>query len=323
MSTKRNNAREGWPDLALPDLKPTIEALHLWSQVIGKIRLATTPWTNHSWHVTLCLSARGLSSGLIVVGDRAFTLELDLLADELTISDSNGQKAFVPLCAQSVATFYEATMASLRSLGIDVRIDPMPCEIATAVRFDADHEMRHYVAAAARAYWRALIQAQRVFQLFRTRFVGKCSPIHFFWGSFDLAVSRFSGRPAPRHSGGAPHMPDSVTRDAYSREVSSAGFWPGSEHISAPCFYSYAYPTPNGFAETPVLPASAFFDTGFGEFLLYYDAVRSSDNPDETLLAFLQSTYEAAANLAQWNRELLEGPPGPLGHPPEDASHNC
>jgi hypothetical protein len=318
LCTRLRTASDEWPDLSRLNLQPTIGALHLWSQIVGKIRLMTVPWTNHSWHVPLYLSVYGLSTGLIVLGDRGFTIGFDLLADELTIRDTDGRHAELPLRGQSVADFYEATMVTVRSFGVDIRVDAMPCEIPSAVRFDADREVRPYDGHVARTYWRALLQVQRVFHLFRTRFVGKCSPIHLFWGSFDLALTRFSGRPAPRHPGGAPHMRDSVARDAYSQEVSSAGFWPGSGHIAAPCFYSYAYPTPDGFAAKEVRPGAAFFDARFGEFLLEYDAVRASPNPEKTLLSFLQSTYEAAATLALWNRELLESPSGAIGFPPEE-----
>ncbi|HMH65248.1 MAG TPA: DUF5996 family protein [Rhizomicrobium sp.] len=308
-----------WPDLSRYDLQPTIAALHLWSQVVGKIRLSLTPWTNHSWHVPLYVSARGLSTGLIPAGARAFEIEFNLFDDVLVLRDSAGQEQRVALAPQSVAAFYAGTMSALGALGIDVHIDPMPCELPEAIPFHSDEVIRAYDGETARAYWRALVQTHNVFQIFRTRFVGKCSPIHLFWGSFDLAITRFSGRKAPPHPGGAPHMPDAVARDAYNQEVSSAGFWPGSGIIKAPSYYSYAYPAPKGFAEERVQPAAASFNVEMGEFLLPYEAVRTSADPDSTLLMFLQSTYEAAANLAKWDRAFLEGPTGPIGHPPAGA----
>lgn len=314
-----SSAASAWPDLSDLDLRPTMEALHLWCQVVGKIRLMTTPWMNHSWHVPLYLSVRGLSTGLMPAGRRALTIELDLVGDALTIRDTEAQEQVIPLRPQSVAAFYAAVMSALRSLGIEVRVDAMPCELPEAIPFHRDSQIRNYDGHVARTYWRALLQVQRVFELFRTRFVGKCSPIHLFWGSFDLAVTRFSGRAAPPHPGGAPNLPDSVARDAYNQEVSSAGFWPGSGAVKSPSFYSYAYPGPAGFAQVVPRPAAARFDAGFGEFLLAYDDVRASADPDEALLEFLQSTYEAAADLGHWNRAVLERSTGPIGHPPEGA----
>jgi hypothetical protein len=305
-----------WPDLSQLDLQPTIEALHLWSQVVGKVRLSLTPWINHSWHVPLYVSARGLSTGLISAGPCAFEMEFDLIGDTLIIRDINGQEKRVALAPQSVANFYANVMQALSDLGITVRLDPVPCELPGAVPFPSDDVVRAYDAETARSYWRALVQTHRVFQIFRTRFLGKCSPIHIFWGSFDLAVTRFSGRKAPPHPGGAPHMPDAVMRDAYNQEVSSAGFWPGGGIVEGPSYYSYAYPVPERFGAARVRPDAAGFNTEMGEFLMPYEAVRSSTDPDSTLLTFLQSTYEAAANLAHWDRQFLEGPTGPIGHPP-------
>jgi hypothetical protein len=313
---------EGWPTLAGIDLQPTIEALHLWSQVVGKTRLMLTPWINHSWHVTLYLSARGLTTGQIhapqanartnVTLDMAF----DLIADALVISDTEGRERRIALGPLSVADFHAATMQSLAELGVSVDLHCMPCEIPGAIDFTDDHAPRAYDGAVARRYWRALVQVHRVLQLFRSRFVGKCSPIHLFWGSFDLAVTRFSGRGAPRHEGGAPHTPEAVMREAYSQEVSSAGFWPGGDG-APPSFYSYAYPAPHGFGDARVGPAAAGFDQTLGEFLLPYEAVRTAPDPDAALLEFLQTTYEAAADLAKWDRSRLEVPTGPYGHPPK------
>jgi hypothetical protein len=314
ISRTSNNA---WPDLAALDLRPTIDALHLWSQIVGKVRLMLTPWINHSWQATFYLSGRGFTTGPIYANDgRAFEMQFDLLNDVLRIDTAEGDARRVKLEVQSVAAFYEATMAALTELGLAVVIRRMPCEIPDAIAFNEDHAPRAYDAEAARAYWRAMLQLQRVFLLFRSRFIGKCSPIHLFWGSFDLAVTRFSGRDAPPHPGGMPHVPNAVAREAYCREVSSAGFWAG---IDQPAFYSYAYPAPNGFSIAKVEPEAATFDTQLGEFLLPYDAVRSSADPDAALLAFLQSTYEAAADLAHWERLRLERAQGKLGQLPDDA----
>jgi hypothetical protein len=308
-----------WPDLSRLDLQPTIQTLHLWSQVAGKVRLALTPWINHSWHVPLYVSARGLSTGLIPAAARAFEMDFDFIGDVLVIHDTDGREKQVALGPQSVAVFYANVMQALGGMGFDIRVDPMPCELPDAVPFHRDDAVRAYDGETARAYWQALVQTHRVFQLFRTRFVGKCSPIHLFWGSFDLAVTRFSGRAAPPHPGGVPHLPDAVVREAYNQEVSSAGFWPGGGAVAGPHYYSYAYPAPPRFADMPVEPDAAHFDTALGEFLLPYEAVRASADPDATLLAFLQSSYEAAANLAHWDRRFLEGPTGPLGRPPAGA----
>lgn len=316
MSAAQTNA---WSSLSGLDLQPTLEALHLWSQVVGKVRLMMTPWTNHSWHVPLYVSARGLSTGLIAAGARAFEIEFDLIGDVLIVRDTGGRECRVPLVAQSVADFYAATMLALSDLDLPVEINTTPCEIPDAIPFPADDRVRAYDGDTARAYWRALVQVHRILQQFRSRFLGKCSPIHLFWGSFDLAVTRFSGRKAPRHPGGAPHMPDAVAREAYSQEVSSAGFWPGGGTVDGPAFYSYAYPAPAGFANAPIQPAAAHFDPALGEFLLAYDAVATAADPDAALLSFLQTTYEAAADLAAWDRDNLEGPSGPLGHPPPNA----
>src|SRR5882757_5070633 len=308
-----------WPDLSRLDLQPTIETLHLWSQIAGKVRLMMTPWLNHSWHVPLYVSARGLTTGLIAHTACSIEMEFDLLANFLVIRDTNGGEWRVALKSQSVADVYAGVMRILSSLQIDVQIDPMPCELPGATLFHDDNVVRVYDGDVARTYLHALVQTQRVFHIFRTRFIGKCSPIHLFWGSFDLAVTRFSGRKAPPHPGGMPHVSDAVARDAYSHEVSSAGFWPGGGTIKGPCFYSYAYPAPPGFGEMPSQPPSAYFDTQLGEFLLPYEAVRTSPDPDAALLDFLQSTYEAAASLAKWDRAALERQTGPIGRPPGGA----
>jgi Family of unknown function (DUF5996) len=302
-----------WPELPTESWRDTYETLHLWSQVIGKVRLARTPWLNHSWHVALYVTARGLTTSPIPDGTSTFEIELDLIDHTLRISTSNGAERQFALAGQSVASFYAAVMAALAELGIRVVINEMPSELPEPIKFSQDHRHATYDADAARRFFQILANADRVFKQFRTGFLGKASPVHFFWGSFDLAVTRFSGRRAPRHPGGVPHLPDAVTREAYSHEESSAGFWPGSGAIDYPAFYSYAYPEPAGFRTARVRPEAAFFSESLGEFILPYDAVRMSSKPEQTLLDFLQSTYEAAADAARWDREALEcaiGQPG-------------
>ena len=307
---------EGWPDLSSVDLDPTIEALHLWAQVVGKVRLMLTPWENHGWHVPLYVSARGLITGLIPAVGRSFTIEFDFVASRLEIRATDGAHASVKLCVQSVSDFHAATMAALTDIGVRVGIDRMPSELPDAIPFHLDTTPRAYTPEAAAIYWRALVEIQRVFQRFRTGFTGKCSPIHLFWGAFDLAVTRFSGRAAPPHPGGAPNMPDAVAREAYSWEVSSAGFWPGLGTAAGPSFYSYAYPSPAGFGQAPVRPSGAAFDETLGEFLLPYSTIVAAADPDDALLQFLESTYAAAANLGNWDRAHFERSPGLLGCPP-------
>ena len=295
-----------WPSLPLEMWQSTHATLHLWMQVVGKIRLVQMPWINHSWHVTLYVTAAGLTTSPIPYGDRTFQIDFDFLRHELIVQADDGRSARLALEPQSVATFYRRLMETMTSLGLPVRITRMPNEIADAVPFDQDEAHRAYDSEYAGRYWRVLVQAERVFSEFRARFHGKCSPVHFFWGAPDLAVSRFSGRPAPPHPGGVPHLPDWVAREAYSHEVSSCGFWAGGGPVPYAAFYAYAYPEPPGYPEAPLRPAEAFYNTDLREFILPYDAVRKSSSPDETLLAFLQSTYEAAARLAAWDRGALE-----------------
>jgi hypothetical protein len=306
---------ETWPALPYADLRPTLETLQLWTQIVGKVRLKSTPWLNHSWHVTLFVSAHGLTTPLIPYGNLAFELEFDFIADALVIRVSNGMSAEVALTPKSVATFYVKVGEALQSLGLAVKIDRIPNELPDPRPFHEDVAPRAYDPQAARAFWRALVEANRVLERFRTRFIGKSSPVHFFWGSFDLAVTRFSGRRAPLHPGGVPHLSDAVTREAYSHEVSSAGFWPGGPGNEEAAFYSYAYPTPQGFGKARVSPREASFDGALGEFLLRYDAVRKAKDPDATLLDFLQSTYSAAADLGRWGRAALECEEGGIGQP--------
>jgi hypothetical protein len=297
---------EAWPDLPYASWKDTCETLQLWTQVVGKVRLAQTPWLNHSWQVPLYVSARGLTTSPIPYGARIFQIDFDFIDHCLVIATSEGSRRELPLRAQSVAEFYSGVSRALRELGFDIRINETPNELADAIPFSQDRVHAAYDGDYAHRFWRILLQVNRVFELFRTSFVGKCSPVHFFWGSFDLAVTRFSGRRAPPHPGGIPNLPDAVVREAYSHEVSSAGFWPGSGPIPYAAFYSYAYPEPAGFSSTPVRPAAAFFSPELKEFILPYDAVRTADAPDRMLLDFLQSTYEAAANAAKWDRAALE-----------------
>jgi len=303
------------PALPYARLRPTADTLQLWTQIAGKITLARTPWLNHSWHATLRVSARGLATPLIPNGASALQLEFDLIDQQLIVRTTEGGERRVPLEPGPVADFYALTMNALESLGAATRIVATPNEIADAVPFPNDHAPRIYEPDIAQDLWRALVHIQRVFGRFRCRFIGKSSPIHFFWGGADLAVTRFSGRKAPRHPGGVPHLPDTVTREAYSHEVYSAGFWLGDQRAPEPSFYSYAYPTPVGFSHAPVRPAGARFDEGLGEFLLPYELVRRAADPDEILLDFLESTYEAAANLGRWDRAALECEEGRLGRP--------
>ena len=303
-----------WPSLQIPSLQATAETLQLWAQIVGKVRLARTPWLNHSWHVTLRVSARGLTTGLIPHEAVGFEMEFDFIAGAMVIRVADGGERRIPLRAGPVADFYGVVLQALGELGVPTSIDGVPNELADAVPFAQDTRPRAYDPAAARAFWLALVQVDRVFSRFRTRFLGKSSPVHFFWGSFDLAVTRFSGRRAPLHPGGVPHLPDNVVREAYSHEVSSAGFWPGGGGIE-PSFYAYAYPPPPGFAAASIAPAAARFDPALGEFLLPYEAVRSAADPDSVLTAFLQSSYEAAADLAGWDRAALECGEGRPGEP--------
>jgi hypothetical protein len=310
-----HNHQAPWPDLPYSAWKETCTTLHLWTQVVGKIRLAFTPWLNHSWHVTLYPTAQGLTSSIIPYGQRSFEIEFDFNQHQLVIRTDEGKSEKIALKPRTVAGFYAAVIATLANLGIAVQITERPCEIPGAIPFSHDHTHSAYDPEYAHRFWRALIQIDRVFKQFRTGFIGKCSPIHFFWGSFDLAVTRFSGRRAPLHPGGAPGVADVVMREAYSHELSSAGFWPGGAGIDYPAFYSYAYPPPAGFLASAVEPKEAFFSEALGEFLLPYEAVRTAPDPDAALLAFLQSTYVAAATEGNWDRAGLECNSGRPGVP--------
>ena len=302
-----------WPELNYDAWQETRATLHLWTQIVGKIRLQQTPWLNHGWQVTLYVTSRGLTTSPIAHGPRSFELEFNFNEQVLDITVSDGNVRRLPLRPQSVADFYAALMAALRELGVAVTIKEGPCEIQGATPFSQDRTHVAYDGDYARRFWQVLLQADRVLKQFRTGFLGKCSPVHFFWGSFDLAVTRFSGRRAPRFQGTTPGLALEVMCEAYSHEVSSAGFWPGDNRIEYPAFYSYAYPAPAGFRETKVKPDAAFFSETLGEFILPYDAVRTAADPDKALLDFLQSTYEAAAISAKWDRDALECGPGQPG----------
>jgi len=295
-----------WPDLTLARWEDTRDTLHMWTQVVGKIRLALMPMVNQWWQVPLYVSARGLTTSLMHTGGRGLEIEFDFVDHVLDLRTTDGARRHVALEPRTVASFYEGTMAALEDMDLPVHINPRPQEVVDAIPFDEDDVHRSYDADAAERFWHALVQAHRVMYAFRARFIGKVSPVHFFWGGADLATTRFSGRRAPKHGGGVPNCPDWVQVLAYSHEVSSCGFWPGGDEEGA--FYAYAYPTPAGFEEWPVQPAEATYDTTLGEFLLSYRAVRTAPDPDELLLSFFQSTYEAAAELAHWDRAELEGP---------------
>jgi uncharacterized protein DUF5996 len=302
-----------WPELPTAGWRETYATLHLWSQIVGKIRLTRTPWLNHSWHVALYVTARGLTTSPIPDGTRTFQIDFDFIDHVLRISVSDGATRQFALAGQSVASFHAAVMAKLEELGIHLAIDEMPSELPDPIPFPEDEKHASYDPDAVRRFFQILVNVDRVFKQFRTGFLGKASPVHFFWGSFDLAVTRFSGRRAPRHPGGVPNLPDEVACEAYSHEESSAGFWPGSGAIDYPAFYSYVYPEPQGFRAVKVGPEAAFFSEALGEFILPYDAVRTAAQPDQALLEFLQSTYDAAANTAKWDRDALEctlGQPG-------------
>jgi len=306
MTASVRAASQAWPSLPFDAWSDTCATLHRWTQIVGKIRLAQSPWINHSWHVTLYVSARGLTTSPVPYGSRVFQIDFDFIDHRIIVQTSDGGIVALPLQPQSVAAFYGSLMRALSTLDLRITIHGRPNEVPDPIPFDQDEGHRAYDPEYVNRFWRALVQADRVFKVFRARFSGKCSPVHFFWGAPDLAVTRFSGRRAPEHPGGIPNLPDWVTREAYSHEVSSCGFWPGGGSVRSAAFYSYAYPEPAGFAAATVAPSAAFYSSEFREFVLPYDAVREADTPDEALLAFLQSTYEAAANLAQWDRRSLE-----------------
>ena len=307
MPTLENaDAQNRWPVLPpLADWQDTFTTLHMWIQIAGKVRLTLSPFINHSWGSALYVTTRGLTTSLIPYGRGTFAIDFDFVASALQITTSGGDMRSFALTPMSVADFYRKTMQALEELGISVEIYARPVEVVEAIPFAEDITHASYDAAAVRRYWSALVIVSQIFTEFRARFIGKDSPVHLFWGAFDLAVTRFSGRTAPKHPGGAPHCPDWVLEEAYSHEVSSAGFWAGAG-LGEAAFYSYAYPSPAGFSRSRVLPEAAYFHETLGEFILPYEAVRTAADPAQALLSFLQTTYEAAATLSAWDRSALE-----------------
>ena len=314
MSTQGNGRRAeaAWPRLVLDDWIDTRETLHMWTQIVGKVRLARAPMVNHWWNVSMYVTARGLTTSAIPDGQRVFDLEFDFVEHQMMIRCSDGGQAVVGLRPMSVADFYAETMSALHRLGIDVRIQARPNEVDPAIPFQRDREHASYDPRAAWLFWQQLVRTHRVMSQFRSSFVGKVSPVHFFWGGFDLACTRFSGRTAPTHPGGAPNCGDWVMVEGYSHELSSCGFWPGGGEEGA--FYAYAYPEPAGFADFAVEPEDAYYSKEYKQFLLPYEAVRTAPDPDAALLRFLDTTYCAAAERGDWNRAALETDPHRWDH---------
>lgn len=307
--------RMNWPAIPYADWQSSATALHLYLQIIGKYRLAYTPWVNHSWHATLYVRPRGLTTSLIPDGD-GIEIDVDLNRHHVRVVSASGASASFPLEPMSVAGFHQRFQEAVARVGGQPSFHGRPNEVLDAIPFVEDTTSRPYDAAAVNRFHGALLAVSRVFERFRTGFRGKSSPVHLFWGSLDLAVTRFSGRSAPLHPGGIPNLPDMVTQEAYSHEVSSAGFWPGGGPVNDAAFYAYAYPQPDRYADAAVKPADATYSEPFGEFVLPYEAVRNSPDPDATLLAFLDATYGAAADLADWDRDALDCPGGLIGVPP-------
>jgi uncharacterized protein DUF5996 len=303
LKTNLSDLPECWPALPLESWKDTYATLHLWTQIVGKVRLALTPTLNHWWNVPLYVTPRGLSTSAIPYGGRIFEVQFDFIDHVLVLRTNDGQNRTLPLIPRTVAEFYKEFMTLLRSADIQVKIWTMPVEIPNPIRFEEDQVHASYDPEYAHRFWQILVSVDRVFEEFRSRFIGKCSPVHFFWGSFDLAVTRFSGRRAPERTGA-----DNMTREAYSHEASSVGFWPGGGEIQGAAFYSYMAPEPQGFRESLVRPQKAFYHPQLNEFLLMYEDVRGAVSPSAALLEFCQSTYEAGARLANWDRESLERP---------------
>jgi hypothetical protein len=305
-ATMQRPVSERWPALPLEEWRETYATLHMLTQIVGKIRLARAPMVNHWWQVTLYVTTRGLTTSPIPYGGGSFQIDFDFLDHLLVLRTEAGERREIALASRPVAEYYREITGALQGLGIEAGIWPSPVEIEDPIPFPEDEAHSTYDPEHAQRCWRVLAQADRVLSEFRSGFVGKCSPVHFFWGSFDLAVTRFSGRRAPPHPGGVPHLADWVTREAYSRECSSAGFWPGGGAIPEPAFYAYAYPEPEGFKDYPIRPEQAYYSDEMREFILPYDAVRAADDPERMLLDFLRSTYAAAADLAHWDRKELE-----------------
>ena len=298
--------REAWPALPLDGWRDSYATLHLYSQIVGKTRLALAPMENHWWQVALYPTSRGLTTSPMPYDRRVVQVDFDFIDHQLLARTSDGGSASLARVSRSVADFYAEYVDALRALGVEAAIHAVPCEVVTAIPFADDRVHASYDPDAAQRHWRILLAVARVLETYRSSFVGKASPVHFFWGSFDLATTRFSGRPAPRHAGGVPNTPDYVMVEAYSRECASCGFWPGGGAVADAAFYAYAYPEPDGFAQRAIAPAGAYYHPELHEFVLPYEAVRRAANPDETLLAFLRSTYDAAADLGGWERATLE-----------------
>ncbi|MEM6525616.1 MAG: DUF5996 family protein [Bacteroidota bacterium] len=306
MSTIIRGCSHAWPKLDYIDWKDTLNTIHLWTQIVGKIRLKAMPWQNHSWHTTLYITARGFSTGSMPYENGIFEIEFDFENHELIIFSTFNSNVVIKLQPMTVADFYKRLFKELQDLGIEIDIYATPNEIEKAIPFEENQINKSYDTKAVVDFWQAAVSIHNVFLRFRSDFIGKCSPVHFFWGAFDIAITRFSGRRAPLHQGGTPNMPLDVMQEAYSQEVSSAGFWPGSEGSPIPVFYSYCYPTSKEFSKQSILPEEAFWSEEMGEYFLKYDDVRLSDDPEEVLMSFLKSTYDAAANTGDWDRENLE-----------------
>lgn len=299
------NLQTDWPELRWPDWRETATTLHMWTQIIGKIRLALATPLNHWWHAALYITSRGLTASPMPYGNRVLQIDFDFLSHQLIFQTSDGMQEILALAPMSVADFYTQVMEKMDSLEMPVTIQAQPSEVPAPIPFASNHQQASYDASSATKFWKILLQSDRVITKFRSRFIGKVSPVHVFWGGFDLAHSRFSGRVAPKHAS-VPNISDHVVQTAYSHEVSSCGFWPGGPALPEPVFYAYAYPAPPGYSEAKVLPSEAYFHPTLGEFILPYEAVRIASDPDQVLLSFLQSTYEAAADLGKWNRSELE-----------------
>jgi hypothetical protein len=298
--------KQTWPDLNFADIQETLETLHHWIQIVGKVRLKTMPWQNHSWHVPLYISSKGFTTNPIPYKGRIFQIDFDFKQHKLIIECSNAGRAEMDLYPRTVADFYQELFEKLNSLGIDVKIHARPNEIEPAIPFRENTINKSYDKDAVQAIWKAMLKVNEVLNQFRSDFIGKASPVHLFWGAFDLAVTRFSGNDAPLHQGGMPNMPLDVMQEAYSKEVSSAGFWLGSKDFPFPAFYAYAYPSSTEFGKQKVQPKHAFWSDEMGEFFLKYDDLQNSTNPEKVLLSFLQSTYDAAVNTSQWDQTKLE-----------------
>lgn len=298
-----------WPKLDYKDWKPTYETLHRWLQIVGKLRMCKSPWTNHSWNTTFYITSRGLTTSAIPMGDFCLTIDFDFLDHNLIMLDSLDRRKIISLHNETVADFYKEFLDALALFEVTPTFDPSPNEVMDAIPFDQDKEHRTYNKTHVENCFQAMVRVHNVLQEFRSEYVGKSSPVHFFWGSFDLAVTRFSGRRAPEHPGGVPHLSDEVVREAYSHEVMSCGFWPGNEIYPHAAFYAYAYPEPDKFSKVRITPSEAFYHNDLHEFILPYESVRTAKNPSAVLMSFLNSAYRAAANLGSWDRDLLEVSP--------------